>query len=302
MPDTVAAALALAIDRLSRAPSPRAEAEELLTRLLGMTRTDLYLGRERILTPEESQRLESWLRRRAAGEPLQYVTGRAAFRGLDLAVNPSVLIPRPETEGLVEAVLGVLRAEAARWTAPRVLDLGTGSGALALAIAHEWPEAAVTATEASEAALAVARANAASLGLPARIQFLKGDWFEPVAADEKFEVVVSNPPYIATGEWDALPEEVRAFEPHQALFSGASGLEALREIVDESPLHLVAGGLLALELAEMRAAEVSAWLEGAHDWAGVRLLDDLAGRPRVLLARRAPGPSIAPTQWAEERR
>jgi release factor glutamine methyltransferase len=157
----------------------------------------------------------------------------------------------------------------------------------------------VTATDASEAALDLARENARATGLEQRVQFLRGDWFEPIAADEKFEVVISNPPYIATGEWDSLPEDVRAFEPQHALFSGSTGLEALREIVDEAPNYLVAGGLLALELAEMRANEVAGWIEGAQEWEDVRVLDDLAGRPRVLLARRQRGPAIAPRQWRE---
>jgi release factor glutamine methyltransferase len=119
--------------------------------------------------------------------------------------------------------------------------------------------------------------------------------------EDRFEVIVSNPPYIATAEWDALPDDVRHFEPAQALFSGASGLEALREIVDEAPTHLVTGGLLALELDETRAAEVAGWLDGAHDWEDVELRDDLSGRPRTLLARRQRGPAIAPAQWHEER-
>jgi release factor glutamine methyltransferase len=121
-----------------------------------------------------------------------------------------------------------------------------------------------------------------------------------LASDERFEVVVSNPPYIATGESGALAAQVREFEPERALFAGVTGLEALREIVEEAPWHLVAEGLLALELAETRAHEVAGWLEGARDWQGVTLLDDLAGRPRVLLARRQSGPAIAPAQWAEE--
>jgi release factor glutamine methyltransferase len=297
---TVAEALELALARLRGMPSARAEAEELVSRLLGVTRSQLLLRRERPLGAALAAQLDQWLARRLAGEPVQYVTGRAAFRGLDLAVDPGVLVPRPETEGLVEWVLAVLREEAQRWKRPRVLDLGTGSGAIALAIASEWPAAVVTASDSSPAALATAEANALALGLGSRVQLVRGDWFGAVGGDEKFEVVVSNPPYVATGEWDLLPAEVRGFEPQQALFSGATGLEALREIVDESPLHLVAGGLLALELAEMRAAEVAGWLEGAHDWSGVKLLDDLAGRPRVLLARRERGPAIAPTQWAEE--
>jgi len=293
-------ALTIAEGALAASPSPRAEAEELLGRLLGLARTQLYLDRGRALTDAEWERLTEWLRRRAAGEPLQYITGRAAFRGLDLAVSPAVLVPRPETEGLVEAVLDALREARAAWPQPRVLDLGTGSGAIALAIASEWPAAALTATDASEPALEVARGNAAALGLEERVRFLRGDWFDPLA-DEVFEVVVSNPPYIATGEWDELPRDVRAFEPAAALFSGPSGLESLREIVDEAPRHLVAGGLLALELAEARAEEVAGWLEGAHDWERVELRDDLAGRPRVLLARRERGPAIAPRQWPEER-
>jgi release factor glutamine methyltransferase len=285
----------------SAAASPTAEAEELLGRLLGLPRAEVYLQRARELSHDEWSRLGAWLARRLRGEPVQYITGRAAFRGLDLVVNAAVLIPRPETEGLVEAVLGVLREELARWPKPRVLDLGTGSGAVALAIATEWPAAGVTATDASDGALAVAGSNAAACGVADRVRLLRGDWFEPLGADERFEVIVSNPPYIATGERDSLPREVREFEPEEALFAGASGLEALREIVDEAPRHLVGEGLLALELAEMRAREVAGWLEGARDWQQVGLRDDLAGRPRVLLARRQSGPAIAPAQWSEER-
>ncbi len=301
MPHTIAEALEHAARSLAGSASARAEAEEMLGRLLELPRAALYLERRHELPEPVWERLEGWLARRAAGEPIQYITGRAAFRSLDLRVGPGVLIPRPETEGLVEAVLAVLRAERARWPRPRVLDLGTGSGAVALALASEWPDASVTATDASGAALEMARANAAALGLEGRVRFLSGDWFEAVGGDDLFEAVVSNPPYIATAEIESLPRDVRAFEPPEALFSGSSGLEALREIVDQAPRHLVGGGLLALELAEARATEVAGWLEGANDWAGVTLLDDLAGRPRVLLARREQGPAIAPRQWPEER-
>ncbi len=277
----------------------RSDAEELLSRLLGVTRGALHSARERVLTPAEEATLAAWVERRRAGEPVQYITGRAAFRALDLVVTTDVLIPRPETEGLVEAVLEALHH--ARATRPiRVLDLGTGSGAIALAIASEMPHAHVVATDASAAALDVARDNAAALGLADRIAFRAGDWFEPVDPDERFDVVVSNPPYITTGERAVLPDDVRHHEPHAALFAGDSGLEALRTIVDVAPDHLVAGGLLALELAEARAGEVAAWLEGARDWEDVTLREDLAGRPRVLLARRARGPAIAPRQWPED--
>jgi len=295
-------ALRAAESRLARTSDvARSDAAELLSRLLGAGRGDLRALGARVLTPAEAARFEAWLVRREAGEPVQYVTGRAAFRHLDLAVDRRVLVPRPETEGLVEAVLEVFAAERERWPAPRVLDLGTGSGAIALAIADECAEAAVTATDASPDALALARENAALCGLAERVSFAEGRWFGAIAPDERFEAVVSNPPYIAESEADALPADVREWEPESALFSGADGLEALREIVDDAPRHLVAGGLLALELDETRAREVAAWLEGAHDWASVELRDDLAGRPRVLLARRERGPAIAPAQWGEQR-
>ncbi len=301
MAPTIAEALRQAAVAFASGPSAQSEAEELLGRLLGLARSALYLERDRALTSDQASQLGHWIARRQRGEPVQYITGRAAFRGLDLAVTPAVLIPRPETEMLVEAVLEAMRGEAGRWASPRVLDLGTGSGAIALAIASEWPAAVVTATDVAAEPLRVAQANAAALGLGRRIQFLEGHWLEAVGADDRFEVIVSNPPYIATAESDALPEEVRAHEPARALYAGPTGLESLREIVDPAPRHLVAGGLLALELAEMRAAEVAAWLEGGRDWEEVSLRHDLGGRARVLLARRQRGPAIAPAQWGEER-
>jgi release factor glutamine methyltransferase len=279
----------------------RADAEELLSRLLGLSLGELRQGGARALTDAQSARFGAWLARRIAGEPVQYVTGRAAFRELDLAVDRRVLVPRPETEGLVEAVLEVLVAERDRWPRPAVLDLGTGSGAIALSIAHECPSARVIATDASAEALALARANAETLVLSSRVTFAQGEWLDAVGTDERFEVVVSNPPYIAPEEAASLPREVRDWEPHTALFAEEGGLAALRAIVEDAPRHLVAGGLLALELAEERALEVAAWLQGAHDWSAVELREDLAGRPRVLLARRERGPRIAPAQWGEER-
>ncbi len=284
-----------------RSDVAHADAVELLSRALGTTRPGAIARGGESMTAEVARRLDAWLARRLAGEPVQYITGRAAFRDIDLAVTPAVLIPRPETEGLVEGVLEVLRHEAREWRIPRVLDLGTGSGAIALAIAHEYPAARLVATDASEAALDVARRNATALRLESRVEFRSGDWFDAVGSDDRFEVVVANPPYIAEFELDELPADVRDHEPATALFSGPTGLEALREIVEEAPRHLVAGGLLALELAEARAREVEAWLEGAHDWSGVELRDDLAGQPRVLFARRERGPAIAPAQWEEER-
>ena len=299
---TVGSLLSAAVARLERdGDTANSDAAELLSRLIGAGRGDLRALASRAISSDEAQRLEAWLKRREAGEPVQYITGRAAFRDLDLAVDRRVLVPRPETEGLVEAVLEVLSLEKQRWPSPRVLDLGTGSGAIALAIAHENAGAVVTATDISADALALARANAEACGLSSRVTFAAGEWFGAIPSDERYEVIVSNPPYISEAEASELPRDVRDWEPALALFSGQNGLEALREIVEDAPRHLVAGGLLALELAEDRAREVAAWLEGAHDWAAVELRDDLSGRPRVLLARREKGPAIAPAQWGEDR-
>jgi release factor glutamine methyltransferase len=297
---TVGEALRETTKRLAAAGFPGTDAEELLSRLLGVGRGELRVRADQPLSTERATTLDAQLAHRLAGEPVQYITGRAAFRSLDLAVDRRVLIPRPETEWLVEAVLEYLAAHEKPERAPRVLDLGTGSGCIALAIAHEHPRAEVVATDASEGALEVARANADALGLSKRTMFLRGEWLDALASDERFDVIVSNPPYISAPEANALPRDVHDFEPHAALFGGDDGLADLRTIVDEAARHLRAGGLLALELAETRAAEVAGWFDGARDWRGVELRPDLSGRPRILLATREHGPAIAPAQWGEE--
>jgi release factor glutamine methyltransferase len=300
MANTVGEALRAAVARLAAAGRPASDAEELLSRLLGVGRGDLRRLRDAPLAPRQAATLDRHLARREAGEPVQHITGRAAFRHLDLAVDRRVLVPRPETELLVEGVLEYLARRDASRRPPRVLDLGTGSGCIALAIAREHPSTRVTATDESAGALEVAIANARACGLADRVSFAQGRWFEAVAPDERFDVVVSNPPYVAESEAGELPADVRDWEPGSALFAGERGLADLREIVDRAPRHLVAGGLLALELAEARAAEVAAWLEGAHDWRSVELRADLSGKPRMLFAHREHGPAIAPAQWGEE--
>ena len=299
--ETVGSALRAAIARLAVAGHAASDAEELLSRLLGIGRGELQRVADQLLPPALAARFAQQLARREAGEPVQYITGRAAFRHIDLAVDRRVLIPRPETELLVDAVLEYLALSDWAKRPPRVLDLGTGCGCIALAIAHEHPTALVTATDASADALALARANVATLGWESRVTFAHGEWFDAVGADERYDVVVSNPPYIATEEAASLPADVRDWEPHAALFAADDGLADVREILQNAARHLLADGLLALELSELRAAEVVSWLEGAHDWHGVELRDDLAGRPRMLLARREHGPAIAPAQWGEER-
>ena len=281
---TVREAIRRVMGRLEESRGP--EAEELVSRLLGVSRLDLHLDPRRALSTAQQSLLESWVDRRLAGEPVQYITGLAAFRDLDLIVTPDVLVPRPETEGLVEQVLAVLHEERGRWPRPRVLDLGTGSGAIALAIAAEWPSAVVTATDVSRGALAIARRNAESLDLADRVRFLEGEWFEPVGREERFEVVISNPPYISERERASLPREVRDYEPDLSLFSGENGLTALWAIVETAPAYLEEDGLLALELAEARAVEVLSWFREGDSWRSAEVVKDLGGRPRVLVARR----------------
>jgi release factor glutamine methyltransferase len=212
--------------------------------------------------------------RRAAGEPLAYVTGEAGFRRLLLRVDRRVLIPRPETEGLVERVL----REA---PAGRVVDVGTGSGCIALALADEGRYAEVVATDRSRDALAVASANAARLGLP--LSFLAGDLLEPLAG-RRFDAVVSNPPYLSAVECAALDPAVRDWEPAGALASGPEGMDHVRRLLAGAGAVLAPGGLLALEVDERRA-DLTAAEATRQGWTGVIVQDDLFGRPRYVLAR-----------------
>lgn len=223
---------------------------------------------------DAAARFEALVARRLAGEPLAYVTGIAGFRRLLLQVDRRVLIPRPETEGLVERVL----REA---PAGRVADVATGSGCIALALAEEGAYAEVVATDASAEALEVARANAARLGLP--VTFREGDLLAPLAG-ERFDAVVSNPPYLSGAEYAALDRAVRGWEPARALESGPEGMDHTRRLLGGAQAVLVPGGLLALEVDERRAALVAAEA-GRLGWRNVTVQDDLFGRARYVLAR-----------------
>jgi release factor glutamine methyltransferase len=228
---------------------------------------------------------EAMVTRRAAGEPLQYVLGHWSFRGLELLVDRRVLIPRPETEQVVEVALGELRALRESAPAPQVVDLGTGSGAIGLAIASEVTDAQVWATDSSADALAVARANLAGIGslAAARVRMAQGSWFDPLPGELRgwVQLVVTNPPYVALA--DELPDVVAAWEPPQALYSGPTGLEAITEIVGQSPDWLARPGALVVEVAPHQAGQVLALAQGSFDEVEIR--PDLAGRDRALVAR-----------------
>jgi release factor glutamine methyltransferase len=247
----------------------------LLCHALGLNRVGLITQSERTLTADEAARLAALFARRLAGEPVAYIVGRREFFGLDFEVGPAVLIPRPDTELLVELALERMPARA------RLLDMGTGSGAIAVALAHARPDAAVSALDVSAAALAVARRNAAANG--AAVRFLASDWFAALGAD-CFDVIVSNPPYIASGDRHLSQGDLR-FEPAGALTDHADGLAALRILVAGAPAHLAARGWLLMEHGYDQAAAVRALLAAAG-YAEVQSWRDLAGIERVSGARR----------------
>lgn len=256
--------------------SPRLDAEVLLAHALGWTRTALFTSRTQAVPVEVSGSYLAMIRSRQGGRPVAQLTGRREFWSLDLAVTPDVLTPRPDTETLVERVLACLPQTGTA----RVLDLGTGSGAVALAIATERPDFAIVATDQSAAALAVARRNAESTGL--RVRFATGDWFAAVSG-ERFDAIVSNPPYLDDGELAAAGPDL-AFEPRVALTAGADGLAAIRIIVAGAPDHLLPGGWLLLEHGAGQAPAVRGLL-ARTGFGQVATTADLAGLPRVTEGR-----------------
>jgi len=265
---------------------PRLEAEILLAWVLGVKRLELALEPGKPVSEEAAVAFAEAITRRLAGEPVQYITGEAAFREIELRVDRRVLIPRPETEILVGEVLkwAAARAEASgrRLTAA---DIGTGSGAIALGLLKEGPFERVVATDVSAEALEVARENAARLGLEAGLELRQGALFAPLRA-ERFDVVVSNPPYVADADRSALPPDVRDWEPAGALFAGPTGLEVLAALIEGAPRHIEPGGLLALEIGAGQAEEVAWRIERRGAYGPPRIVPDLGGVERVVLAER----------------
>ncbi len=298
-------ALASAVDRLKAADvgSPRMNAEVLLMFVLGVNRAYLYAHPERELAAQEETRYDEVLAQRATGMPSQYITGHQEFWGLDFVVSPAVLIPRLETEHLVETVIELARD----LRHPKVVDVGTGSGCIALALAHELKDAEVYAVDLSAEALEVARANAARLQLDGRVKFAQCDVLRPVqnegvipsegfspsrgtpiaadAALRDFDFVVSNPPYVGFDEADKVQKSVREFEPQVAVFAGERGLDVIRPLIAQAHQALKSGGWLAMEIGySMRDAVMN--LLDPTMWEGVHSVPDLQGIPRVVAARK----------------
>jgi release factor glutamine methyltransferase len=274
MPATAGDALQQARARLAAASrNPRRDAEVLMAHVLRCDQVALLTHPERLLSPAESARYESFLTRRLGFEPIQYITGEQEFFGLPFEVSPDVLIPRPETEHLVQAVLERVAANA------RIVDVGTGSGAIAVALAHALPRAQVTAVDLSPAALAVARSNAQRHAVSDRVTFLQSDLLAALDGTD-FDAVVSNPPYVAEGE--VLEPQVANYEPRSALYAGPTGLEIYERLIPQARERLKPHGWVMLEIGFGQQAAVEALL---HGWSAVSFIRDLQGIPRVVQAQ-----------------
>ncbi|MBN1586394.1 MAG: peptide chain release factor N(5)-glutamine methyltransferase [Candidatus Omnitrophica bacterium] len=265
----------------------RTDAEWMLCELSGCTRASLYTHFPKLSEAQQAQ-LDHWVQQRSERRPLQYVLGRATFRDLDLEVNEAVLVPRPETEQLVDLVLEIYAP--GRAGALKIADVGTGSGALGLSLTKIYGNCRMFCLEISPAALEVARRNAAREGLSRRISFLEGDLLQPLetvhCADPagKLDLIVSNPPYLTTAEWVCAAPELH-FEPRVALDAGEDGLNALRRLVAEAPAFLKPGAWLLLEIGCDQGAALLAWAKQFSDWSRVRVQRDWAGRDRFFLAQ-----------------
>jgi release factor glutamine methyltransferase len=282
---TIAAILKQASEALRDAivPNDLLDAQTLLAHALGCDRTYLIVNYNQEISEEQFENYQRLIARRAAGEPLQYITGQQEFFGLPFEVTPAVLIPRPETEILIEETIRL--AQQAALQSPVIIDVGTGSGCIAVALARELAAAQVIATDISAAALAVAARNAARNGVAERVRFIQTDLLDDVPVEPRADFILSNPPYVAAHEVPSLQREVRDWEPRLALTDNADGLSFYRRLLADAPPHLRAGGYLICEMGYTQAVAITALLAG-DVWAEHYLLDDLQGIPRTLVARK----------------
>ena len=265
--------------------SPRLNAEVLLANMLGTSRLEIYTQFERQLTTAQADAYRDLIVQRGTGRPLQYITGETGFRGLTLEVAEGVFIPRPETEFLVEKALERAPLGPGPGGALRVLDIGTGCGCIAVSVASEVERASVVATDCDPGAVGLCEANAARAGVGERVTVLAGDIYGALGEADEFDLIISNPPYIPSGERESLPPEVKDYEPETALFAGPEGLDVIRRIIEGAPGHLAPGGFLVLEVDETHAHVVAGILSAAG-WSEVEVFDDLASKPRVVRAER----------------
>ena len=280
---TIRSVVAFCADDLSRRgiESARLDAQLLVAHALGIDRVRLFMDLDRPLTPDERARIRELLQRRRAREPIAYLLGRREFHGRSFAVGPAVLVPRPDTETLVERALVLLPADA---EGP-VLDLCTGSGCIAITLAAERPSLTVHATDLSPEALEVAARNAAALGVQGRVVLRPGDLFGAVPPDTRYRLVTANPPYVAERDRATLAPDVVDHEPHLALFAGQDGLDRVRQIAADAPAYLEPGGTILVEIGAEQG-QAAAGLFAAAGLEVARPLRDLGGRDRVIEARK----------------
>lgn len=262
-------------------PSPRLNAELLMMFVLGCDRAYLFAHPERLLAADQQSRYDDVIRERARGCPTQYIIGHQEFWGLDLIVSPAVLIPRPETEHVVETVLALVRQREPEEKL-RLIDVGTGTGCIALALASELPWIDIHACDISDEALEIARINAARLRLSHQIQLRRSDLLS-VYVGEQFDFVVCNPPYVGESEADKVQKQVREFEPKIAVFSGQEGMDIYKRFIPQAHSVLNPGGWLVMEIGFSSEEKVKALLK---DWTDVQTTADLQGIPRVIAARK----------------
>lgn len=262
--------------------TPRLDAEILLAHACGCRRIELYTRYDEVLGEKPRGVMRELVKRRAQHEPVAYLVGHREFFSLNFRVTPDVLIPRPDTETLVLELLDLAKT----FDAPRILDMGTGTGCIAITAAVNLPAATVTAVDISAAALRVAGENAATHNASDRVNFLEGDLFAPVGTDASFDIIASNPPYIAEDEWAALMPDVREHEPRHALLAGADGLDVFRPLIAQAVSYLTPGGHLLLEMDTAQADAVCGLLNAESRLHNIRTLNDLTGRPRVAVAMR----------------
>ncbi|RJR42596.1 MAG: peptide chain release factor N(5)-glutamine methyltransferase [Deltaproteobacteria bacterium] len=271
---------------------PRASAEVLLAHVLNLSRLDLYLRYDQPLTPEELARFKALVVRRRAGEPTAYLTGRKEFWSLDFLVTPAVLIPRPETETLIESVLEVFKQETENRkpkTGNLCLEVGVGSGAIIITLARELPHTRWVGVDISGPALAVARENARRHGVAERINFLHGNLLAALKPGLRFALLAANLPYVPRPVWEELPKDIKEYEPREALLGGENGLDLIRPLARAAPGILQPGGWLALEVADGQAPKVAALVEETGKFENIEKFPDYLGVERVVRARRLEG-------------
>lgn len=288
---TVGEALSWGVERLSKRsiPDPANEAEYLLTHLLNCKRHELFLNSARALAPEESLKFRGYIQRRLRREPAQYITGEVEFRGLMLKVTHATLIPRPETELIVDEALEKASTHGPGKKNTAIIDLCTGSGCLAVAAAKELPGAMVYATDISNEALTVAEENAMRNGVGARVRFLKGDLFSPFmesGIEVMADIIITNPPYVAKADFENLPPEVKDHEPADALYGGVDGLNFYRRILKDAPDYLSPGGFLIMELGWGQSGKVARLAEENGSYRDIEIKKDYSGIDRIFVARR----------------